>query len=147
VSGFKNFMGHVGHAFKDVFAFLGSAQGQKTIAGVEAASVVVASAFNPVAGTALSAVETLINAGLRQVVAIESVASAAGSADGTGPQKAAAVTTAMSPQIAAFLQSIGVSEPRADQIQTLGTAISTALVGVLNSIPAPAASTPSAPAA
>jgi hypothetical protein len=138
--GFKNFMDHVGHAFGEVFAYLGSAKGQRAIAAVEGTSVVIATAaFSPAAGAALAGVEALINAGIRQVVSIESVAAAAGASTGTGTQKAAAVTTAMTPQIASFLQSIGVSEPRADQVQALGTAISTALVAVLNSIPAPTA--------
>lgn len=138
-NGFKNFMGHIGHAFKDVFAFLGSKQGQQTIAAVEGATNLVATAVNPAAGAALVGIESLINAALPQAVQIETLAVAAGQATGTGTQKAAAVTAALTPQIASFLKTIGISSPTADQVQSIGSALSTAVVGVLNAIPAPAA--------
>lgn len=136
---FKSFLSAVGHDAAKVFTFLGSTQGQATIAGVEADANVVATAVNPALGVALPAIETLFNNGLKQVLSVETVAAAAGQESGTGAQKAAAVATAVAPNVAALLQSLGVAAPTSAQVQTIATALSTGIVTVLNSIPAPAA--------
>lgn len=136
--GFKNFMDHIGHAFKTVFSLITSPRGQKTIAAVEGAADIVVGAAAPGALPALMGIQGLFNAGLTQAVQVETVAVAAGQSQGTGLQKAAAVTTALTPQISDFLKSIGVSAPTAAQIQNIGNAVSTAAVGIMNAIPAPA---------
>lgn len=145
---FKSFLSAVGNDFKKVFSWLGSPAGQTTVATVEGAATSVVSLINPAAGVALTGIENLINAGLKQVVSIESVAAAAGAQSGSGPQKLAAVVTAIAPSVEAFLQSIGISTPTAQETQTYATTIANGLVGILNAIPAPTtAPVPAPPAA
>ena len=114
-------------------------QGQATIAGVETAGVAVATAVNPAAGVAVSGVEALVNAALKQIISVETVAAAAGAQNGTGAQKAAAVTTAITPQVAALLAALGVPSASATQIQAVAIAVNNGLVTVLNAIPPVAA--------
>lgn len=138
---FKSFLSAVGHDVLGVFSFLGSAKGQSAITGIETVATTIATVINPGAGAALSGIEALFNAGLKEIISIETVATAAGQQSGTGAQKAAAVISAIAPQTAAFLQSIGVSNPTAVQSQAIATTINNGIVAVLNSIPAPVAST------
>ena len=133
--GIKTFLDDIGKDAKKVFTWLGSSAGQNIIAGAEAASVAVATDISPAAGLALSGAESLVNAGLKQVVATEAIAAAAGQQTGTGTQKTAAVTQAVTPQISTLLQSLGVKSPTATQIQNVGQALSTGLVTILNSLP------------
>ncbi|HEY3706310.1 MAG TPA: hypothetical protein VGL22_14705 [Terracidiphilus sp.] len=140
--GFKSFLSGVVHDAGKVFTFLGSPQGQTTIATVEGAAAGVATVVNPAAGSELQNVSALINQGLREVVSIESIAAQAGKQEGTGTQKAAAVTAALAPNISALLKSLGVNNPTADQVQKVGQAVASGLVGILNELPpssAPAA--------
>jgi hypothetical protein len=140
--GFKSFLSGIAHDAGKVFSFVGSPQGQKDIATVEGAAVGVATVVSPTAGNELQDVSSLVLEGLRQVVAVESRAAQAGTQSGTGPEKAAAVTAALTPNISALLKSLGVADPTSDQIQKVGQAISTGLVGILNELPhnpAPAA--------
>lgn len=137
---FKSFLSAVGNDFKKVFTWLGSAQGEATIAGVETATTTVVSAINPAIGAGLGGVEALINAGLKQVISIETVAAAAGAQAGSGAQKSAAVISSITPSVASFLQSIGVAAPTAAEVQALSTTLSNSIVTILNAIPAPAAS-------
>ena len=134
---FKSFLSAVGHDTKEVFSWLGSAQGQTTIAAVEGTSLAVTTAVNPVAGATLAGVEALINVGLKEVVSIETVAVAAGQQSGTGAQKLAAVTAAVAPSVGALLQSLGVSNPTSAQTQAVATAIGNGLATILNALPAP----------
>lgn len=137
MSGFKSFLSAVGHGFVDVFKWLGSTQGQTTVTTVEGAAVAVGTAINPGIGASIAGVEGLVNLALKQILSMEASAAAVGAQSGTGAQKAAAVIATLSPQSSALLQSLGVKEPTADQVQSLATAISTGLVGILNAIPAP----------
>lgn len=134
---FKSFLSAAGHDFVNVFKWLGSAQGQATITSGEAIANTVVTAANPALGAALTGVESLINAGLKQVLSMEASAAAVGAQSGTGAQKAAAVIASLSPQAAALLQSIGISQPTAEQVQTLTTAISSGVTGILNAMSAP----------
>lgn len=136
-----SFLSTVGKDFKAVFSWLGSTQGQNTITAVEAGTNTIVALVNPAAAVALTGIEALINAGLKQVVSIESVAAAAGSQTGTGAQKSAAVIAAVTPNVASFLQSIGVTSPTSTQVQTIATTLGNSLVTVLNSIPTPAPTT------
>jgi hypothetical protein len=133
--GFKSFLSGVVHDAGKVFSFLGSTQGQSTIATVEGAAAGVATVVNPTAGNELQSVSSLVNQGLREVVTVESVAAQAGQQSGTGTQKAAAVTAALAPNIEALLKSLGVAQPTADQVQRVGQAVSTGIVGILNELP------------
>src|SRR5690242_3324718 len=133
--GFKSFLSGVAHDAGKVFNFLGSAQGKATVAAVEGTAATITTAINPHAGSELQNVSALINQGLREVVSVESIAAQAGKQDGTGAQKAAAVTQALAPNIAALLKSLGVAQPTADQVQKVGQAVATGIVGILNELP------------
>jgi hypothetical protein len=135
--GFKSFLSGVAHDSGKVFSFLGSTQGQNTIAAVEGVAAGVATAVDPAAGNELQNVSSLINQGLREVVSIESIAAQAGKQTGTGTEKAAAVTAALAPNIAALLKSLGVAQPTADQVQKVGQAVASGIVGILNELPPP----------
>lgn len=133
---FKSFLDAIGNDAKAVFAFVASPKGQAEITAGEAAAVTVTAAINPAAGLVLSGVETLVNAGLTEVVKVEQLAASAGAQSGTGAQKAAAVAQAVTPQITSLLESLGVSAPTATQVQSVASALTTGLVGVLNALPA-----------
>ncbi len=136
---FKSFLSAAGHDFVSVFGWLGSAKGQATITGGEAITNAIVTGVNPAAGIALTGVEALVNAGLKQVLAMEASAAAVGAQSGTGTQKAAAVTAALAPQVGALLTSIGVASPTAEQVQSLSTAVASGIATILNAIPAPTA--------
>lgn len=138
---FKSFLSAIGNDAKKVFEWLGSGTGQATIATVEGAATTVVTAINPAIGASLAGIETLVNAGLKQVISVETVAVAAGQQSGTGAQKLAAVVTAITPSVQAFLQSIGISAPTAQETQTYATTIANGLVEILNAIPASTAPT------
>ena len=138
---FKSFLSAVGHdlgvGVTDVFKFLGSAQGQQAVTGVETAAATVATLINPAAGAAVAGFESLVNAGLQKVMAIEASASAAGMQTGTGTQKLAAVTSSIAPNVGSFLTSIGISGATEAEVQSYATALANGLVAILNAIPAP----------
>ncbi len=130
-----SFLGTFGKDFKAVFAYLGSSKGQATIATVEGASVAITTAINPAAGAALAGIEALINGGLKQVISAEALAAAAEQQTGSGPQKAVAASVALAPQVAAVLQSLGVKEPAAAQVQSISTVIATSVANIVNAFP------------
>ena len=148
---FKSFLDAFGHEAevigKDtakVFDWLGSAQGQQVVAGVEATAAGVATAAaGPAAGAAVAAVEGLVNQGLSGVLTVQAIATAAGKSQGNSEQKAALFAAKLSPQIASVLKSLGVADPTATQIQAVATALSTGLVGIVNALP-PVAPAPAA---
>jgi hypothetical protein len=135
--GFKSFLSGIVHDAGKVFSFLGSTQGQNTIAAVEGTATSVATAVNPKTGNDLQNVSVLINQGLREVVSAESVAAQAGKQSGSGAEKAAAVTAALTPHITTVLNSLGVAQPTTDQVQKVGLAVSSGIVGILNELPPP----------
>ena len=141
---FTSFLSAVGKDFKAVFAWLGSPQGQAAVTGAESVATTVVALTDPAAALPLAGVEALINAGLKSVISIESVAAAAGTQSGTGAQKLAAVVAAVAPQVGSFLTSIGVSNPTAAQEQQLATEIANGLVAILNAFPAPSSTSPAA---
>lgn len=138
MSGFKSFLSAVGHDFLAVFKWLGSSHGQAAIQGGEAVANTVIGVINPALGVSLVAIESLVNAGLKQILSMEASAAAVGAQSGTGAQKAAAVIAVLTPQSEALLKSIGVSNPTTEQVQGVATAISNGLVTILNALPAPA---------
>ena len=140
-SGIKTFLSEIGKDAKAVFGWLGSTGGQNEIKEAEGAAEVVTTSINAPAGLALTGVVNLINAGMTQVITAETVAAAAGQSAGTGVQKAAAVESALAPQISSLLESMGVKSPTATQIQNVATALSRGLTGIVNSLP-PVSSTP-----
>ncbi len=138
--GFKSFLSGFGHDFVKVFNWLGSTQGQSTIGAVEGTVNVVVGALDPLAVPALTAIEALINKGLKKILDVEATAAAVGAQSGTGAQKAAAVAAYLSSTASDLLISLGVPQPTAEQIQTVSTAVTSGLVAVLNALPAPPAS-------
>jgi hypothetical protein len=130
-----SFLSALGKDFKAVFSWIGSAKGQATIATVEGASTAVVSVINPAAGVAMGAVEDLINAALKQVVSVESLSAAAEAQSGTGTQKLAAVVSVVAPQVSATLQTLGVKEPAASEVQSISTVVANSLVSILNAFP------------
>jgi hypothetical protein len=137
----NSFLSNFGKDFVKVFHWLGSTQGQNTIAAVEGTTNIIVGAVDPLAVPALTGIEALINAGLRKILDVEATAAAVGAQSGTGAQKAAAVTAYLSSQSSDLLKSVGVPSPTADQIQTVASAVSSGLVAVLNALPAPATPT------
>ena len=117
-----SFLSNIGKAFKSVFEWLGSAKGQTVISTAE--GVVVA--IDP----ALAGIVTLANSWIEKVITTESLAAAAGVQAGSGVQKAAAVMSAMQPQIAQYFPAATAAE-----ISNANTAI----VAFLNAFSTPAA--------
>lgn len=131
----ETFLDRIGHAFKSVFSFLGSPQGQAIIVAGETAATVAGGIAAPAALPAIQGVEGLINAGLRSALATESLAAAAGTQQGTGPQKLAAVTSTIAPNVQSFLAAIGVKEATSEQTQAIATVVANSLVAILNALP------------
>lgn len=140
MASFKSFLSAIGNDFKKVFSFLSSPAGQAVVSAGEAVAEGAATAVNPAAGAALTGALALANAGLTEVIKTEALAAAAEQQSGTGAQKAAAVTAAITPQVLAYAQQNGLAAPTSTQIQT----IVNSLVGFLNALPAPATTTTSA---
>src|SRR5258708_21663508 len=115
--GFKSFLSAVGNDAKSVFSWVASSKGQATITSIEGTSVLIAGAINPVFGVGLAGIEGPINPGLKHVISIETLAAAAAQQSCTGGQKLGALITAISPNVASLLQSLGVSNPTAAQWQ------------------------------
>ena len=110
LAGFKVF----GQDIVKVFAWMGSPQGQKTIAAGEAVVEIVAPNSIPIVD--------LINAWMQKAYTVEAIAVAAGNAPGTGLEKAAMVTQAITPQILAYAQQAGLAPRTAAQIQAANDA-------------------------
>lgn len=120
--------------FKDVFGWLGSPQGRTAIVGAETAAVAIATPLG--AGPMVAGIEGLINAGVNSASTIESLAVQAGVQAGTGAQKAAAVATVIGANVEQFLESIGVKDATAQEVENLSTVIAGASADILNAIPA-----------
>lgn len=110
-----------------VFAWFGSPKGQAVVAAGEAVAETVAPASTPIVN--------LFNSWAARAYNIESIAVAAGQGTGTGPEKAAAVMTAIGPDLQQYVQEAGVSARTAAQIQ----AANNALVAFINAMTQPAA--------
>lgn len=115
----------IGKDIKAVFTWLGSPKGQTVIQTGEA----VVEAVDP----ALTGIINLVQSWITKVIATESLAVAAGVQTGSGTQKAAAVLTAMQPEISKYFPAATAAE-----IATANTAI----VAFLNAFSTAPASTP-----
>jgi hypothetical protein len=100
---------------KKVFVWLGGKQGQQVIATGEA----IAEALYPPATGIIS----IANGWLTEIIKTEAIATAAGAEKGSGTQKSAMVIAAESPQLIAFAQQHGLSNPTADQMQKANDAL------------------------
>lgn len=129
---FTSFLSKIGTDAKKVFAFLASAGGQKVVATAEAGVETAVAVVAPSAAPEVDAAITLANAWMEKAITVETVAAAAGTQNGTGAQKAAAVLAAVQPYIAQYEQAAGVSALTTAQT----TALNNAIVAFLNALPA-----------
>ena len=106
---FKSVLSTIGADVKKVFAYITSPQGQAVIATGEAAVI----AIDP----ALAGLFAVANTTLTEVIKVESLAAAAGSQTGTGPQKLTAVVSAVTPQVLAYAQQNGLASPTSASIE------------------------------
>lgn len=121
----------IGADFKDVFSFLGSSKGQTIIATGEG----LVEAVIPGATGLIN----LANTWLTEIIKSQAIATAAGQASGAGAQQAAAVLSAVTPQVLQFLQANGITTaPTTTQLE----AANTSLVAFANAF----ATTPATPA-
>src|SRR5271165_3343633 len=118
---------------KAVFTWLSSTKGQTVVSAVEAGVELAV----PVSVPAI----TLINTWMEEAIKVETLASAAGSATGTGTQKASLALSTMTPQVISWASANGYPIPDSTQI----SAINTAVVNVLNLLGAPATATTTSP--
>ena len=120
------FLSSIAKPFVSIFKFLESPRGQAIISAGEGVAISIDPALAPLIN--------LANSWMNKVVATEQIAAAAGAQSGTGTQKAAAVLTAMGPEIAKYFPNATSAE--------IGNA-NTAIVAFLNAFsvgePAPAA--------
>ena len=125
LSGLKVF----GQDIEKAFAWFGSPKGQAVVAAGEATVEAIVPASAPIV--------SLFNSWAAKAYNIESIAVAAGKATGTGPDKAAAVMSAVTPDILTYAQQEGLPARTAAQIQTANNA-AVAFIKAMTE-PAPAA--------
>lgn len=111
LSGLKVF----GTDIEKAFAWFGSPKGQAVVATGEAAAEIIAPASAPIVN--------LFNAWSARAYNIESLAVAASQAKGTGPNKAAAVMSAIAPDLLQYARQGGLSPRTEAQIQAANTAV------------------------
>jgi len=124
--GFKSVLSAIGSDVKKVFDWISSPQGQQLIATGEGVAVAV---YPPAAGLV-----AIGNAILTEAIKVEALAAGAGAQSGSGAQKLAAVTSAVTPEILAYASQQGLNQPTAAEIQTAVSAV----VAFLNAFPAKA---------
>lgn len=117
-----SFLATIAKDAREVFNWLGSPRGQ--------AVVTTGAALLTAVDPALAGSVTLAESWIVKIVATETIAAAAGAQTGTGPQKAAAVLEAMTPEITKYFPNATVA-----QMQNANTA----LVAFLNAFETPAA--------
>jgi len=122
--GFKSVLSAIGADVKKVFDWISSPAGQQLIATGEGVAVAV---YPPAAG-----IVAIGNAILTEAIKVEALAAGAGAQSGTGAQKLAAVSSAVTPEILAYAQQHGLGQPTATEIQTAVSSI----VSFLNAFPA-----------
>lgn len=127
LSGLKVF----GSDIEKAFAWFGSPKGQAIVATGEGVAEAIVPASAPIIN--------LFNSWAAKVYNIESIAVAAGKATGTGPDKAAAVMTAVTPEVLSYAQQAGVSQRTAAQIQAANDAAVAFIKAMTDPAPAPAA--------
>lgn len=128
---FKGVLDTIGNDAKKVFGFLGSSAGQKDVAVVQGAVDTTVGVFDPALVAPIEGIQTLIGNWVSEIFKTQALAAAAGQTTGSSTTKAAAVLSTLEPQVAAFLQSQGLSTA---QVSTEAATINTALVTVLNAL-------------
>lgn len=123
LSGLKVF----GTEIEKAFAWFGSPKGQVVVTAGEGLLQSLVPASTPLVN--------LFNSWAAKAYNVEALAVAASKVTGTGADKAAAVLTAVAPDVLQYAQQAGVPARTAAQIQTANTA----LVAFINAMTAPAA--------
>lgn len=121
---FKSVLAKIGADVKEVFAYIGSPQGQAVIAAGEGVVETVA--------PQLTGVINLANGFITEAAKTEALAAAAGAQTGSGVQKLNAVVAAVTPQVLAFAKSNGLPTPTSATIQAAANGI----VAFLNALEA-----------
>lgn len=111
LSGLKVF----GKDIAKAFAWFGSPNGQKIVAAGETALEVIVPASAPIVN--------LFNAWAAKAYNVEALAVAAGSAAGTGADKAALVDQAITPTILEYAKDEGLPDRTAEQIAAANKAV------------------------
>lgn len=130
LSGLKVF----GTDIEKAFAWFGSPKGQAVVSAGETAVEAILPASAPIVN--------LFNSWAAKAYNIESLAVAAGKATGTGADKAAAVSTAVLPDVLTYAEQGGLSTRTAAQITTANDAV----VAFINAMTQPAAPPATPPA-
>lgn len=112
-----SFVKKIGANFKSVFTWLSQPKVQNAVVAGEALAEAVADAIDP----ALTGLNPIINNWTQEIFKAESLAAAAGSADGTGEQKAAMVLNALTPQVVQFAEANKMPVPTGDKLLQANT--------------------------
>jgi hypothetical protein len=131
-----SFLSTIGKDFKAVFSWLGSSSGQAVVAACEGLVEGVATVVG--VGAPVQSGINLINSWLKKIITTETIAAAAAQQTGSGTQKAAAVLTAIGPELNMYFPGTTTAQ---------ATIINNALVIVLNTLGAVTASTTTTTAA
>ncbi len=121
----------IGRDARKVFAWLGSAQGQKTVQTTEAVVETGVALADPPVAPEIDAGIALFNDWAKQALQIETVATAAGQVSGTGAQKAASVIQSMEPFVQQYASKYGAPAPTQAQL----AALNNAAVAFLDNLP------------
>jgi hypothetical protein len=113
--GFKSVLSTFGGDIKKVFEWVGSAKGQAVVASGEAVVEVV--------DPGLTGIINLANTYITEALKTEALAAGAAVQNGTGTQKLAAVTAAVTPSVLAYAKSAGLAVPTATEIQSAANGI------------------------
>jgi len=121
--GFKSVLSTFGGDIKKVFEWVGSAKGQAVVASGEA----VVEVIDP----GLTGIINLANTYITEALKTEALAAGAAAQNGTGTQKLAAVTAAVTPSVLAYAKAAGLAVPTATEIQNAADGI-VAFLNALN---------------
>lgn len=120
-----------GMDIEKAFAWFGSPKGESVIATGEQVIETALPASTPIVD--------LFNEWAQKAYNVESLAVAAGQGTGTGVEKAALVTTAITPTVLAYAQQVGLPAPTAAQIQSANNALVSFINAMTNAPTTPAA--------
>lgn len=124
---FTSVLSTIGKDVKSVFAWVASPKGQAVIGAGESAAEVV---FPQITG-----IVNLANTYIGEALKTEALAAAAGQQDGSGAQKLAAVTAAVTPAVLQYAEKAGLPAPTSDKI----AAAANGIVAFLNALEGKAA--------
>ena len=128
---FKSVLSTFGGDVKKIFAWVGSPKGQAVVAAGEAAGETVV--------PSLDGLINLANTYITEAFKVEALATGAGTQNGTGTQKLAAVTAAVTPTVLAYAQQAGLATPTATEIGNAANGIVAFLNALNGTTAAPAA--------